>query len=121
MKRRIKTVIGTELPMLAVLAFALGPWLWMLLSSIRPERRYDPHPLMIWPSTLTLAHHIELFERTSFAENLRDSLIVGCGNRYGRTRFGASGSLCFFPLPFSRSDCHARPVFDHQHVSNRDA
>jgi multiple sugar transport system permease protein len=79
MKRRMKTVLGTELPMLAVLAFALGPWLWMLLSSIRPERDMTRTPLMIWPSTLTLAHHIELLERTSFVENLRDSLIVAAG------------------------------------------
>jgi multiple sugar transport system permease protein len=67
------------LPMLAVLAFALGPWFWMLLSSIRPERDMTRTPLMIWPSTLTLAHHIELLERTSFVENLRDSLIVAAG------------------------------------------
>jgi multiple sugar transport system permease protein len=79
MKRRLKTVLGTELPMLAVLAFALGPWFWMLLSSIRPERDMTRTPLMIWPSTLTLAHHIELLERTSFVENLRDSLIVAAG------------------------------------------
>lgn len=79
MKRRMKTVLGTELPMLAVLAFALGPWLWMLLSSIRPERDMTRTPLMIWPSTLTLAHRIELLERTSFVENLRDSLIVAAG------------------------------------------
>jgi multiple sugar transport system permease protein len=79
MNRRLKTVLGTELPMLAVLAFALGPWLWMLLSSIRPERDMTRTPLMIWPSTLTLAHHIELLERTSFVENLRDSLIVAAG------------------------------------------
>jgi multiple sugar transport system permease protein len=79
MKGRMKTVLVTELPMLAILAFALGPWLWMLLSSIRPERDMTRTPLMIWPSTLTLAHHIELLERTSFVENLRDSLIVAAG------------------------------------------
>jgi multiple sugar transport system permease protein len=79
MKRRMKTVLVTELPMLAILAFALGPWLWMLLSSIRPERDMTRTPLIIWPSTLTLAHHIELLERTSFVENLRDSLIVAAG------------------------------------------
>jgi multiple sugar transport system permease protein len=34
---------------------------------------------VIWPSTLTLAHHLELLKRTSFLENLRDSLIVAAG------------------------------------------
>jgi multiple sugar transport system permease protein len=79
MKRRLKTILGTELPMLAVLVFALGPWFWMLLSSVRPERDMTRIPLMIWPSTLTIVHHIELLERTSFVENLRDSLIVAAG------------------------------------------
>jgi ABC-type sugar transport system permease subunit len=78
-KRRLKTLLGTELPMLAVLAFALGPWFWMLLSSLRPERDLTRTPLVIWPSTLTLAHHLELLKRTSFLENLRDSLIVAAG------------------------------------------
>jgi multiple sugar transport system permease protein len=79
MKRRLKTILGTELPMLAVLVFALGPWFWMLLSSVRPERDMTRIPLMIWPSTLTIVHHIELLERTSFVENLRDILIVAAG------------------------------------------
>jgi multiple sugar transport system permease protein len=78
-KRRLKTLLGTELPMLAVLAFALGPWFWMLLSSLRPERDLTRTPLIIWPSTLTLAHHLELLKRTSFLENLRDSVIVATG------------------------------------------
>jgi multiple sugar transport system permease protein len=79
MKRHLKTILGTELPMLAVLVFALGPWFWMLLSSVRPERDMTRTPLMIWPSTLTIVHHIELLERTSFVENLRDILIVAAG------------------------------------------
>jgi hypothetical protein len=53
MKRRLKTMLGTELPMLAVLAFALGPWFWMLLSSIRPERDMTLH------STHDLAQHVD--------------------------------------------------------------
>ena len=66
MKRRLKTLLGTELPMLAVLAFALGPWFWMLLSSLRPERDLTRTPLLIWPSTLTLSHHLELLEPWRF-------------------------------------------------------
>jgi multiple sugar transport system permease protein len=79
MRLRLKTLLGTELPMLAVLAFALGPWFWMLLSSLRPERDLTRTPLVIWPSTLTLANHLELLKRTSFLENLRDSVIVATG------------------------------------------
>jgi multiple sugar transport system permease protein len=79
MKQRLKTLVGTELPVLAVLAFALAPWFWMMLCSVRAERDMTRTPIAIWPSTLTLAHHIELLKRTSFVENLRDSLIVAAG------------------------------------------
>ena len=76
---RLRSLLGTELPVLLLLAFALLPWFWMILSSLRPESDLTRRPIAIWPSTLTLAHHVELLERTSFLENLRDSLVVACG------------------------------------------
>jgi multiple sugar transport system permease protein len=65
--------------MAAILAFGLGPWLWMMLSSVRPDAELTETPIRIIPGSLTLAHHIALLQRTSFAENLRDSLIVAGG------------------------------------------
>ncbi len=80
MKRaRLTLLLGTELPVLAFLAFALLPWLWMLLCSIRPERDLMRSPIVLWPDSLTLINHIELLRRTTFAQNLRDSLIVAVG------------------------------------------
>lgn len=76
---RIRLFFGTELPVLAFLAFAVLPWVWMLLSSIRPERELLRSPILLWPETLTLINHIELLQRTSFTQNLRDSLIVAIG------------------------------------------
>jgi multiple sugar transport system permease protein len=72
----LRRLLGTELPVLLILAFALLPWVWMMLSSIRPDRELMHSPIALWPETLTLQHHIELLRRTNFAQNLRDSLIV---------------------------------------------
>ena len=77
--KRLRLLLFTELPVLAILAFALVPWLWMVLSSLRPEADLTRAPLRLLPDALTLTHHIELLARTSFAENLRDSLIVAAG------------------------------------------
>jgi multiple sugar transport system permease protein len=77
--KRLRRLLGTELPVLAILLFALGPWVWMMLCSIRPDRDLMHSPIALWPDTLTLQHHIELLRRTSFAQNLRDSLIVASG------------------------------------------
>lgn len=77
--KRLKLLLGTELPVMAILTFALVPWGWMALSSFRPDAELTRTPLQLLPDTLTLANHIELLRRTSFAENLRDSLVVAAG------------------------------------------
>jgi multiple sugar transport system permease protein len=76
---RLRLLLGTEIPLLAFLAFAILPWFWMLLCSIRPERELLQSPIVLWPGALTLLNHVELLQRTSFAQNLRDSLIVAVG------------------------------------------
>lgn len=80
MKRRTAwRLLGTDLPVALILVFALVPWLWMMLSSFRLEADLTRTPLRLLPDTLTLANHIELLARTSFLENLRDSLVVATG------------------------------------------
>ena len=79
MSKRLRLLLGTELPVAAILLFALTPWAWMVLSSLRPESDLTQSPVHILPDTLTLANHIELLARTSFAENLRDSFVVAAG------------------------------------------
>ncbi len=76
---RLTLFLGTELPVLAFLAFAVLPWFWMVLSSFRPVSDLTRSPIALWPQTLTLVNHIELLRRTSFALNLRDSLVVAVG------------------------------------------
>jgi multiple sugar transport system permease protein len=77
--KRLRLFLGTELPLLAILVFALGPFLWMALSSLRPDAELTQSPVRLIPGALTLVHHIELLQRTSFAQNLRDSLVVATG------------------------------------------
>lgn len=77
--KRLRLFFGTELPVLCILVFALGPWVWMMLTSLRPDWELSQSPIHLIPSSLTLANHIELLERTSFLQNLRDSLIVATG------------------------------------------
>ena len=80
MKRsRLVQLLGTELPVAAILLFALFPWLWMVLCSFRPETELTQSPITLLPQTFTLANHIALLRRTSFAQNLRDSLVVATG------------------------------------------
>ena len=77
--RRLRLFVGTEIPVAVLVGFAVLPWFWMMLSSIRPERELTTQPIVLWPQTLTLAHHIDLLQRTSFGQSLVDSLVVASG------------------------------------------
>ena len=72
--RRILTV---DLPMLAILAFTLGPYAWMFLTSVTPEARLFTEG----PSILgaTFENYARLFRTVGFSRNLLDSLIVAGG------------------------------------------
>ncbi|RYH08001.1 carbohydrate ABC transporter permease [Tropicimonas sp. IMCC6043] len=74
LRRRILTV---DLPMLAVLVFTLGPYLWMFLTSITPENRLFTEGPSI--AGATLENYTRLFRTVGFADNLLDSFIVASG------------------------------------------
>ncbi|MFD0980658.1 carbohydrate ABC transporter permease [Tropicimonas aquimaris] len=74
LRRRILTV---DLPMLAILVFTLGPYLWMFLTSITPENRLFTEGPSI--AGATIENYTRLFRTVGFADNLLDSFIVASG------------------------------------------
>ncbi len=74
-----RRLMGTELPILLVLTFALAPYAWMVVSSIKPTAELTRVPLVYWPDAATLGHYADLLKRTSFAVNLTNSLVVALG------------------------------------------
>lgn len=62
-----------------IVAFALFPYLWMVLTSVKPDADILQWPLRYWPSQLTHEHYVTLLARTSFAANMGNSLIVAVG------------------------------------------
>jgi multiple sugar transport system permease protein len=74
-----RRILQVELPVLAILAFALAPFVWMLLTSVKPTADLSAFPVRYWPSRFTLEHYAMLLQRTSFAGNLLNSAIIACG------------------------------------------
>jgi multiple sugar transport system permease protein len=68
-----------ELPILAIILFALAPYVWMVLTSIKPQAELAVWPVQYLPRNATLEHYRELVGRTSFAANLLNSLIIAAG------------------------------------------
>jgi multiple sugar transport system permease protein len=78
-RSRLARIAQVEIPILAVIGFALAPYLWMILTSIKPARELAEWPVHYLPREATLDHYRELITRTSFAGNLGNSLIIACG------------------------------------------
>lgn len=68
-----------ELPVLAIVLFAIGPYLWMVLTSLKSEGDIAAFPVRYLPTEVTFQHYRLLLEKTSFGGNLINSLIVALG------------------------------------------
>lgn len=78
-RSRLRRFVEVEIPVLAILAFALAPYAWMLLTSLKPQAELTQSPITYLPRAVTFDHYAELFQRTSFGGNLVNSLIVAVG------------------------------------------
>jgi len=78
-RSRLRRVLEIELPLILIIAFALAPYAWMVLTSIKPDADISTRPLQYLPSTVTLEHYGTLLNRTTFAANLLNSLVVALG------------------------------------------
>jgi multiple sugar transport system permease protein len=78
-RSRLSRFVEVELPIALIVAFALGPYVWMVLTSIKPEAEIGTFPPSYIPQEATLVHYETLAARTSFLGNLLNSLIVALG------------------------------------------
>lgn len=75
----LRRTLTLHLPMAAIVAFAIGPYLWMLLTSLRVESTLFAPNRTLLPDTLTAANYLRLFTKTTFVANLGHSLVVALG------------------------------------------
>jgi multiple sugar transport system permease protein len=78
-RSKVARILQIEIPILLVVVFAIGPYFWMMLTSVKPDADTAQWPLRYWPSRITFAHYDTLLAHTSFAINLMNSLIVALG------------------------------------------
>lgn len=73
----VRRLLCIHLPMLIILAFTLGPYLWMIVTSLtREESMFTVGPSL---SSATLDNYLRLFRTVGFHENLLHSLIIASG------------------------------------------
>lgn len=75
----LRRALTLHLPMTAIVLFAIGPYLWMLLTSLRVEATLFSPQRTLLPDALTAANYVRLFTRTTFTVNLLHSVVVALG------------------------------------------
>ncbi len=75
----LRRLLLLHLPMLTIVLFALGPYLWMLLTSLKQESTLFSPDRQFFPAVVTLDNYLRLFIKTTFLNNLGHSLIVSGG------------------------------------------
>lgn len=76
-KSTLKRVLTIELPMVLILLFTLGPYVWMLLTSLTAEDKlFTQGPSLIGA---TFENYIRLFKTVGFLGNLITSFIIAIG------------------------------------------
>ena len=76
-KSQVRRILFIHLPMLAIVAFALGPYLWMVATSLTKESLlFTEGPSF---TGATIENYIRLFKTVGFHTNLMHSLIIASG------------------------------------------
>ena len=78
-RTRLRRLLEIELPILFILMFALAPYLWMVLTSVKPNEAISIFPVQYLPERFTLEHYSVLLAKTSFAAHLGHSLLISIG------------------------------------------
>lgn len=86
--------LGRWLALAAVVAWSLAPFVWQLVTSVKPTAELEALPPLL-PSAITLAHYQAIFAGHPFARLLANSFIVSA---LATLLALAAGSLAAFAL-----------------------
>jgi multiple sugar transport system permease protein len=77
-----------------------GPFLWMLLSSVKPEAEVRVIPPTWWPRDFTLGNYEQLFSRLDFPTYFVNSAVVAVVVTLGNVVFGSMLGYALAKLEF---------------------
>jgi multiple sugar transport system permease protein len=74
-----RRILTTDLPVFLIVLFAMGPFAWMVLTSLTPTATLNATGVSVSPAGWSLDNYIRLLRQTSFLGNMLDSLIIAGG------------------------------------------
>ena len=83
------------------LVVVVGPFVWMLLSSFKPEAEIRANPPTWLPNDATLANYGNLFDRLDFPTFFTNSAVVAVLTTVGNLLFCSAAGYALAKLPFA--------------------
>jgi multiple sugar transport system permease protein len=83
------------------LAVVVGPFVWMLLSSFKPEAEIRADPPTWLPNDATLANYGKLFDQLDFPTYFTNSAVVAVLTTVGNLLFCSAAGYALAKLPFT--------------------
>lgn len=74
-----RRILTTDLPVFLIVLFAMGPFAWMVLTSLTPTATLNATGVSVSPTGWSLDNYVRLLRQTSFLGNMLDSLIIAGG------------------------------------------
>jgi multiple sugar transport system permease protein len=74
-----RRILTTDLPVFIIVLFALGPFAWMVLTSLTPTDVLNATGVSASPADWSLDNYARLLRQTTFLDNMLDSLIIAVG------------------------------------------
>ncbi len=72
---RVARAVG----LIAFLLFAIFPFYWALVTSLKPDPELFTFPVRYWPQAPTLEHYASVLSNSNFLAYFRNSLVVATG------------------------------------------
>jgi len=99
-RRDLVARVALHTVLIAGLIAMVGPFLWMLLSSLKPEAEIRQIPPTWWPADATLGNFRELFSRLDFPVYFTNSALVALVVTAGNLIFCSALGYALAKLPF---------------------
>lgn len=97
--RRIGYLV-TNLLVLIIVLFAIGPYVWGFISSITPSAELNTPVFRYFPQHPTFGNYVLLFQKIDFLDRLKDSLIIAFSSMFLGLLLSITASYSFSRFRF---------------------
>ncbi|UXN66444.1 carbohydrate ABC transporter permease (plasmid) [Phyllobacterium sp. A18/5-2] len=75
----MRRILTTDIPVVLIILLAIGPFVWMILTSLTPTAQLSATGVSLSPTGWSMDNYVRLLKQTSFLANMLHSLIIAAG------------------------------------------